>query len=118
MGHQNNAVKFVIPRRGFSGRVDLKTWSKRGFKGKFEGVKLYRVTKGYYFDKTQIWTGIGKWENELSPHRFDFDRKPALNLRNIQISKLTVITKSELHSMIHNNLVSGSPSSLVEFFLL
>ena len=66
-------IAFVGPGRGFRGRVDLKTWSKRGFKGKFESVKLYKVTKGYYFDKTQIWKGIGKWKNELFPHRFDFD---------------------------------------------
>lgn len=107
-------IAFVGPGRGFRGRVDLKTWSKRGFKGKFESIILCRVTKGYYFDKTQIWRGIGKWKNELFPHRFDFDRNPVLNVRNIQINNLTIATKYELHSMIYNNLISGSPSSLVD----
>jgi len=34
-----------------SGRINIKAWRKRSFKGYFEGIQLFRVTKDYFFDK-------------------------------------------------------------------
>ena len=35
-----------------------------------------------------IWEGKGKWKNEVFPHRFEFDTKPLINLRNIPVNRL------------------------------
>lgn len=107
-------IAFIGPGRAFPGRIDLKAWSKRDFRGRFEMSRLYRVTKGYYFDKTPVWPGSGQWKDEVFPHRFSFDTTPIINLNSIAIRKLSITAKNELHNMVYNNIIAASPSTLVD----
>ncbi len=111
---ENDLVGFIGAGRGFPGRINLKTWMKKGFRGYFERIRVYRVTKGYFFDRTPIWKGKGKWKDESFPHRFKFDNRPIIDLRNVRISKLSLNSKQELHSMVYGNFISANPSTLVD----
>lgn len=88
--------------------------AKKGFKGYFERIRVYRVTKRYFFDRTPIWRGTGKWKNEAFPHRFGFDRRPIIELKNIRINRLAVNAKQELHGMVYGNFMEANPSTLVD----
>jgi len=112
--HENDLIAFIGPGRGFPGRVELKTWLKKGFKGYFERIRVYRVTKGYFLNRTPIWKGTGKWIGEVFPHRFKFDRRQVIDLKNIRISKLAVNSKQELHGMVYGNFIGTNPSTLVD----
>jgi len=112
---KNDLIAFIGAGRGFPGRVDLTKWMKKSFKGLFEKIRVYRITKGYFYDdKKIIWTGTGKWEGEVFPHRFEFDPIPIVDLKNIKINSLAEISKRELHSMVYGNIISASPSTLVD----
>ncbi|MGI0010839.1 MAG: hypothetical protein ACREAE_05520 [Nitrosopumilaceae archaeon] len=111
---KNDLIAFIGAGRGFPGRVDLTKWMKKGFKGSFEKMRVYRITKGYFYDDKIIWTGTGKWEGEVFPHRFEFDPIPIVDLKNIKINSLAEISKRELHSMVYGNIISASPSTLVD----
>lgn len=112
---KNDLIAFIGAGRGFPGRVDLTKWMKKSFKGSFEKMRVYRVIKGYFYDdKKIIWTGSGKWQGEIFPHRFEFDPIPIIDLKNIKISSLAEMSKRELHSMVYGNLISASPSTLVD----
>ena len=88
---------------------------RRSFKGYFEDIRMYRVTRSYFYDdKKIIWTGNGKWKDEVFPHRFEFDPTPIIHLKNIQIKTLAETSKRELHSMVYGNLISANPSTLVD----
>ena len=87
---------------------------KRSFRGYFEDIRVFRVTRSYFYDdKKIIWSGNGKWKDETFPHRFEFDPTPIIHLRNIQIKNLAETAKRELHSMVYGNLISANPSTLV-----
>jgi len=112
---KNDLIAFVGPGKGFPGRVNLKLWMKKGFKGYFEKIRVYRVTRSYFYDdKKVIWKSSGKWDGELFPHRFEFDPTPIIHLVNISINSLAETSKKELHSMVYGNLINASPSTLVD----
>ena len=112
---KNDLICFVGPGKGFPGRVDLKTWMKKSFKGYFEKIRVYRVTRSYFFDDQKIiWKGTGKWKDEVFPHRFEFDPTPIINLVNIHVNSLAETSKQELHSMVYGNLIGANPSTLVD----
>ena len=112
---KNDLIAFIGAGRGFPGRVDLTKWMKKSFKGSFEQMRVYRITKGYFYDDEKIiWTGTGKWKDEAFPHRFEFDPIPIIALKNIKINSLVEISKRELHSMVYGNIISASPSTLVD----
>lgn len=111
---ENDLIAFIGLGKSFPGRVNLKEWMKRSFKGYFEDIRVFRITKGYFYDdKKIIWSGNGKWKDEIFPHRFEFDPTPIIHLRNIQIKNLAETSKRELHSMVYGNLISANPSTLV-----
>jgi hypothetical protein len=56
---EGDLIGFVGPGRNFLGRVDRSIWVKNSFKGWFERIRLYRVTRRYYFDRTPVWKGRG-----------------------------------------------------------
>lgn len=112
---KNDLIAFVGPGKAFPGRVNIKTWMKKGFKGYFEKIRVYRVTRSYFYDdKKVIWKNSGKWKGELFPHRFEFDPTPIINLVDIGINSLAETAKKELHSMVYGNLINASPSTLVD----
>ena len=112
---ENDLIAFVGPGKGFPGRVNIKDWAKRSFKGYFEEIRVFRITSNYFYDdKKIIWTGSGKWKNETFPHRFQFDPIPIIHLKNIEIKSLSETSKQELHSMVYANLISANPSTLVD----
>ena len=112
---ENDLIAFVGPGKGFPGRVNIKDWTKRSFKGYFEEIRVFRITSNYFYDdKKIIWTGSGKWKNETFPHRFQFDPIPIIHLKNIEIKLLSETSKQELHSMVYANLISANPSTLVD----
>jgi len=81
---KNDLIAFIGPGKGFPGRVDLKKWMKRSFKGYFQKIQVFRITRSYFYDdKKIIWKGIGKWKDEVFPHRFEFDPKPLINLKKL-----------------------------------
>jgi len=113
--HPGDLVAFVGPGKSFPGRVDLKTWNKKSFKGRFEQMSVYRITSDYIFDTEKIiWKGKGKWKSEVFPHRFEFDPKPVITAKNIMINRLSPISKKELHGMVYGNFIKASPSTLVD----
>lgn len=113
--HPGDLVAFIGPGKKFPGRVDLKTWNKKSFKGMFEQIQVFRITSDYIFDeKNIIWHGTGKWKNEVFPHRFKFDPNPVIKAKNILVNKLSPVSKKELHSTVYGNFVSVSPSTLVD----
>lgn len=112
---KNDLIAFVGPGKGFPGRVNIKDWTKRSFKGYFEEIRVFRITSNYFYDdKKIIWKGSGKWKNETFPHRFQFDPIPIIHLKNIEIKSLSETSKQELHSMVYANLISANPSTLVD----
>jgi len=112
---KNDLIAFVGPGKGFPGRVNIKTWMRKSFKGYFEKIQVYRVTRSYFYDDQNIiWKGTGKWKDETFPHRFEFDSTPIINLVNININCLAETSKQELHSMVYGNLISANPSTLVD----
>ncbi|MDH3764932.1 MAG: hypothetical protein OER82_03890 [Nitrosopumilus sp.] len=112
---KNDLIAFVGPGKGFPGRVNIETWMRKSFKGYFEKIQVYRVTRSYFYDDQKIiWKGIGKWKEEIFPHRFEFDPMPIINLVNIPINCLSETSKQELHIMVYGNLISANPSTLVD----
>jgi len=113
---KGDLIAFIGPGKHFPGRVKLKIWQMKNFKGTFEKIQVYRITRGYYPDfKNTIWKkNSGKHKDEVYPHRFKFDRNPILVMKNIKIKKLTATTKLELHTMVYSNLRPADPSSLVD----
>lgn len=112
---EGDLIGFVGPAKGFPGRVDLQKWMKRSFVGRFERARVFRVTRGYFLDKSKIiWNGNGKWKGEIFPHRFEFDPNPIIDLTYIPIKKLSETAKREMHSMLYGNFISASPSTLVD----
>ena len=112
---KDDLIAFVGPGKGFPGRVNIKMWIKKGFKGYFEKIRVYRVTRSYFYDdKKVIWKGSGKWKGELFPHRFEFDPTPIIHLVNININSLAETSKKELHNMVYANMINASPSTLVD----
>lgn len=114
---KNDLIAFIGPGKKFTprGRVPLKVWKAKSFKGYLENVLVFRVTSDYFYDeKTIIWKGKGRWQNEVFPHRFKFSEKPILNLKNVRINELSVTAMEELHSMVYSNFVSADPATLVD----
>ena len=55
LGHDSSDGK------SFPGRVNLKEWMRRSFKGYFEDIRVFRVTRSYfYYYKKIIWSGNSK----------------------------------------------------------
>ena len=111
---KGDLIAFVGPGRKFPGRVNLKDWMKKSFTGYFEKIQLYKVTKGYFKDSKKIWKGKGKWEDEVFPHRFEFDPNPVLVMNNIFVKTLSSTTKQTLHGMVYSNIKPVNPSTLVD----
>jgi len=115
---EDDLIAFIGPGKGFPGRSNLLDWKIPTFRGYFENVKIFRVTEGYYYDETKIWTPIGKkWKNERWPHRFKFDPKPLVDLHKILINKLNESSIKNLHSVVYANLVRGKSSTLSDILL-
>lgn len=109
---KGDLIAFIGPGKKFPGRVNLPKWIKKSFKGYFEVIQLYKVTKGYFYDKKKIWDDKGK--GELFPHRFEFNPKPVVKMNNIVINKLSSTTKQALHGMVYTNIIPVNPSALVD----
>src|SRR5205809_3768519 len=59
-------------------------------------------------------TWLRKNLGEVFPHRFRFDPKPIVELRQIKVNRLTLVSRNELHRMVDSNMTSGSPSTLLD----
>ena len=111
---KGDLVAFIGPGKKFPGRVPLSDWVKKSFKGYFEKIQVFKVTSSYFEDNSKVWKTRGKWINELFPHRFNFDRNPLIVMKNIQINKLGLTTKKELHNTVYSNIRMCDPHSLVD----
>jgi hypothetical protein len=107
-------IAFIGPGKNFPGRVPLSEWIKKSFKGYFEKIRVFRVTRGYYVEDTKIWTTRGKWKDELFPHRFDFDRNPLIVMKDIKVNNLGLTSKKEIHSTVYSNIRMCDPHTLVD----
>ena len=101
------------------GRYPLPEWIKKTFNGYFDYICAFRVTSDYFYDErngAKIWTTNpnSKWKNELFPHRFNFDKNPLLILEHLKISKLSLTTKKELHSIVYSNIGMCEPNTFVD----
>ena len=84
-------------------------------KGYFEKMQVFRISSDYFYDENKlIWKGSGKWQNEVFPHRFEFNPKPVTEIKNIKINELTTTTKQELHSMVYTNFIEGDSATLID----
>ena len=110
---EGDLIAFVGPGRGFPGRVDKNTWC-RSFRGYFEKLRLYRITRSYFFDQTSISPVKGKLVGEVFPHRFGFDPRPITELGEIRVNRLSLTSKNDLHAMIYGNISEASPSTLLD----
>ncbi len=113
---ERDLIAFVLGGKGFSGRSPLDEWRKKSFKGYFEKIYVFRVTRKYYKESTKIWETKpdSKWKNELFPHRFGFNRNPLLILKNIRINKLGLTSIQELHKTTFANFRECEPNTLVD----
>lgn len=111
---KGDLIAIIGPGKGFPGRVPLSDWKKKSFQGYFEKIQVFRVTAGYFYEESKIWKTRGKWQNELFPHRFRFDRNPLLIMKNIKINQLGLTTKKDLHSMVYSNFRMCEPYVLVD----
>lgn len=112
---KGDLITFIGPGKNFPGRVNLKQWIKKNFKGYFEKMQVFRITSDYFYDEEKIiWTGVGKWKNEVFPHRFEFDPKAVTGVKNIKINELTTTSKQELHSMVYSNFIEGDSATLLD----
>jgi len=112
---KGDLIAFIGPGKNFPGRVNIKNWSKRTFKGYFEKMNVFRITSNYFYDEEKIiWNGTGKWKDETFPHRFEFDPMPVIDVKKIKINELTNTTKQELHSMVYSNFVEGDSATMID----
>lgn len=111
---KGDLIAFIGPAKSFPGRVPLSDWTKKSFRGYFEKIRVFKVTSDYFQEESKIWKTRGKWENELFPHRFNFDRNPLVVMKNIKINTLGLTTKKELHSSFYSNIRMCDPHSLVD----
>ena len=88
------------------GRVPLQK-----FKGRIEKIIVFRVTSDYYCDDTELWE---HGSSEKWPHRFKFSKEPILELKDININRLSYSAKTNLHKLIYAIFWEGNPSSLVD----
>jgi hypothetical protein len=96
--------------KGQGGRVPFKK-----FKGELERANLYRITTDYYHDESKVSDEIKGWEGETYPHRFQFDKRPIIQLNGIPIRKLSFTTRSELHKLFTGSLFwNGHAASLLD----
>ncbi len=108
-------IAFVGVGKGFPGRINIKSWSKKSFKGYFERLQVFRITSDYFYDEEKIiWKNTGKHENEVYPHRFEFDPIPITDVKNIQINVLNATSKQELHKMVFANFIEGNSATLLD----
>lgn len=108
-------IVFVGVGKGFPGRINIKSWSKKSFKGYFERLQVFRITSDYFYDEEKIiWKNTGKHENEVYPHRFEFDPIPITDVKNIQINVLNATSKQELHKMVFANFIEGNSATLLD----
>lgn len=115
---KNDLVAFIGPGKQFAGRIKKTEWKKSRFKGFFERIQLFRVTKGYFYDKTPNWKPVGsQWKNEVWPHRFEFCPQPIIDLTKIQINQLNSTSKENLYDMIFSNVILGESTTLQDVFI-
>tara|TARA_B100000676_G_scaffold48367_1_gene47330 strand:+ start:78 stop:1025 length:948 start_codon:yes stop_codon:yes gene_type:complete len=120
---KNDLIMFLIGG-SFAGRKDLqsKKWHQPSFRGTFEKIQVFRITKGYYdsrdTNEREIW-GRSK-SGEIWPHRFKFDelnnqgKTPLLNLKNIRIRELSTPAKEQLRIAAAVNFIECDYGTLVE----
>jgi hypothetical protein len=113
--NKGDLIVFIGPGKGFPDRVNIKNWSRKTFKGYFQQMQVFRITSDYFYDEEKIiWEGVGKWKDETFPHRFEFDSKHVIDVKNIQIRDLTNTTKQELHSMVYSNFIEGDSATMLD----
>ena len=113
---KEDLIAFIIHGKMFNGRIPLDEWNKKSFKGYFEKIYVFRVTKTYFKDDSKIWktNQNSKWKDELFPHRFGFNNNPLLIMKNIKINQLGLTSKRELHNTTFTNFRKCEPHTLVD----
>jgi len=112
---EGDLIVFIGPGKNFPGRVNLKQWTKKSFKGYFELMQVFRIISNYFYDEDKIiWKGTGKWKDEVFPHRFEFNPKPITEIRNIRINELSTTSKQEVHSMVYTNFIEGDSATMLD----
>lgn len=79
---------------------------------------VFKVKRGYYYDESII------WDHQVSyldfdrirnyPHRFDFNKKPIVNLSNIKVRPLTETSKRDLHKLPYTIFWDGDSDVLID----
>ena len=109
---KNDLITFVhsynAPKGSSGGRIKFEKFSKGGT---FDNIAVFRVSKGYYYDESQVWP---EKDGECYPHRFRFETKQILALENVNIKKLAESTKRVLHSLVSSPFTEGEPFELVD----
>ena len=120
---KNDLIMFLIGG-SFNGRRDLKSekWHLASFRGTFERIQVFRVTKSYYDSRDtgerEIWGSSS--EGEIWPHRFKFDelhnqgKIPLLNLKDVRVCELSTPAKEQLRIAAAVNFIECDYSTLVE----
>jgi len=105
---EGDLVAFIGPWKpiGTRGRVPLEK-----FKGTIEKILVFRIISDYYYDETEVW---GSGTSEKWPHRFKFSKNPIMELKNINIKKLSYSSKDNLQKLTNRIFWEGNPSTLVD----
>lgn len=113
---EGDLISFIMIGKMFNGRIPLDEWNKKSFKGYFEKIYVFRVSRSYFKDDTKIWktNQNSKWKDELFPHRFGFNNNPLLIMKNIKINQLGLTSKRELHNTTFTNFRKCEPHTLVD----
>ncbi|GIR82091.1 MAG: hypothetical protein CM15mP83_8170 [Flavobacteriaceae bacterium] len=84
-----------------NGRLSFKSLKKK--KIICSDLLVFKVKRGYYYDESIIWdhqvSYLDFYRIRNYPHRFDFNKKPIVNLSNIKVRPLTETPKRDLHKL-------------------
>jgi len=113
---EGDLIAFIMMGKMFRGRSPFDEWNKKSFKGYFEKIYVFKVTKSYFKNDSKIWktNPNSKWKDELFPHRFGFDKNPLIIMKNIKINRLGLTSKKELHNTTFINFRKCDAHTLVD----
>ena len=81
-------------------------------------LTLIKVIRGYDYDESPIWEyqtkSISKDRIKNYPHRFKFDKRVVLELRDIKINNLSIQSREHLFKLPAISLWEGSSNTLVD----
>ena len=116
---KNDLVCLLGPFNGYKkgGRDSIEIFMKNK-NMTCDELTLIKVIRGYDYDESPIWEyqtkSISKDKIKNYPHRFKFDKRVVLELRDIKINNLSIQSREHLFKLPAISLWEGSSNTLVD----